>query len=182
MKNLKKRAEQKAKLLKANRAPPCRFEFYHVVLLTLADKEMKIRRRGKELVRTPHVLSTTARNRFGLVALERSRPFRSPSTDCGLGVVRNNLDFRYTPRGFAETAALEGCFRCDASQLAACFRSLRATIEAHAAVQRMASSVVALHVVARTVDYYITKYAAKPMEQLQNLVVQYALGLRRLEE
>ena len=46
----------------------------------------------------------------------------------------------------------------------------------------MAMSVVALHVVATIVDYYITKYAAKPMEQLQNLTTQYALGMKRLEE
>ena len=46
----------------------------------------------------------------------------------------------------------------------------------------MAMSIVALHVVATIVDYYITKYAAKPMEQLQNLTTQYALGMRRLEE
>ena len=32
------------------------------------------------------------------------------------------------------------------------------------------------------VDYYITKYVTKPMEQLQNLTTQYALGMRRLEE
>ena len=46
----------------------------------------------------------------------------------------------------------------------------------------MAMSIIALHVVATIVDYYITKYAAKPMEQLQNLTTQYALGMRRLEE
>ena len=40
----------------------------------------------------------------------------------------------------------------------------------------MAVSIVALHVAATIVDYYITKYAAKPMEQLQNLTTQYALG------
>ena len=85
------------------------------------------------------------------------------------------------PRGFAEYGALKNAFRCSDEQLKACFRSLKATIEAHAAVKHMAMSVVALHVVARVVDYYITKYAAKPMEQLQNLVTQYELGLRRLE-
>ena len=58
---------------------------------------------------------------------------------------------------------------------------MKRMIQTHAAVRRMAMSVVALHVVARIVDYYITKYAAKPMEQLQNLVTQYALGLKRLE-
>ena len=57
----------------------------------------------------------------------------------------------------------------------------KAAIQAHIAVRRMAMSVVALHVVANVVDYYITKYSAKPMEQLQNLITQYALGLRRLE-
>ena len=45
----------------------------------------------------------------------------------------------------------------------------------------MAMSVVALHVAAIIIDYYVTKYRARPMEQLQNLVTQYALGLRRLE-
>ena len=45
----------------------------------------------------------------------------------------------------------------------------------------MAYSVVALHAAAHNCDYYITKYAAKPLEQLQNLITQYAVGLRRLE-
>ena len=58
---------------------------------------------------------------------------------------------------------------------------MQSAIKAHKAVQHMAMTVVALHVAAKIVDYYITKYAAKPMEQLQNLVTQYALGLRRLE-
>ena len=83
--------------------------------------------------------------------------------------------------GFPLEAELSQVFRCDVSQLAACFRSTQAAIKAHKAVQHMAMTVVALHVAAKIVDYYITKYAAKPMEQLQNLVTQYALGLRRLE-
>ena len=58
---------------------------------------------------------------------------------------------------------------------------MQAAIKAHKAVQHMAMTVAALHVAAKIVDYYITKYAAKPMEQLQNLVIQYALGLQRLE-
>ena len=58
---------------------------------------------------------------------------------------------------------------------------MQAAIKAHKAVQHMAMTVVALHVAAKIVDYYITKYAAKPTGQLQNLVTQYALGLRRLE-
>ena len=72
-------------------------------------------------------------------------------------------------------------FRIDASELAACFRAMKAAIQQYKCVHRMAVTVVALHVSSKIIDYYITKYAAKPMEQLQNLVTQYALGLRRLE-
>ena len=82
---------------------------------------------------------------------------------------------------FSDAAALEQGFRCDVEQLAACFRSMRVQIEAYKAVRRMAMSVMALHVAAKTIDYYITKHAAKPMEQPQNLMTPYALGLRRLE-
>ena len=72
------------------------------------------------------------------------------------------------PKGFSDAIALEQAFRCDVKQLASCFRAMKAQIEAYAAVRRMALSVVALHVASNIVDYYITKYAAKPMEQLQN--------------
>ena len=34
---------------------------------------------------------------------------------------------------------------------------------------------------AHNTDYYITKYGTKALEQLQNLIAQFALGLRRLE-
>ena len=183
VKNVKRKTkEQLAKLLKANRAPPCRFDFFHVLTLTVQDKLTKIRRRGKEIVDQPHILSTTSRNQFGLVALERPQPFRSASTDCGLATLRCNNDFRFMPRGFANSAALADSFRCDLEQLAACFQDLKAAVKAYPAVARMALSIVALHVVAAIVDYYITKYAAKPMEQLQNLTTQYALGMRRLED
>ena len=84
-------------------------------------------------------------------------------------------------RGFPSCSDLKDSFRLGDDILAATFRSVRAAITAHKAVRHMAMTVTALHVSAKVVDYYITKYAAKPMEQLQNLVTQYALGLRRLE-
>ena len=164
-------------------ARPCRFDFFHIVILKIhIDKLTKVRRRGKEIVETPHILSTTARNQFGLAALERPQPFGSASSDIGLATMRCNNDFRYMPRGFADPEALVDSFRCDIKQLPACFQKLKAIIKEYSIVARMAMSVVALHVVATIVDYYITKYVAKPMEQLQNLTTQYALGMRRLEE
>ena len=130
----------------------------------------------------PYIVNTTARNQFGLPALERPQPFSSASSDVGLPTMRCNNDFKYMPRGFADAGALVDSFRCGVEQLAACFQKLKATIKEYAIVARMAMSIVALHVVATIVDYYITKYAAKPMEQLPNLATQYALGKRRLEE
>ena len=38
----------------------------------------------------------------------------------------------------------------------------------------------ALFQAAHNCDFYITKYHAKPMEQLQSLLTNIALGLRRL--
>ena len=35
---------------------------------------------------------------------------------------------------------------------------------------------------AHNTDYYITKYGTKALEQLQCLITQFALGLRRLEQ
>ena len=184
IKNQKKKSkEQQAEQLKSQRAPPCRFDFFHVVILKIhIDRLTKIRRRGKEIVKHPDILSTTARNQFGLVALERPQPFRSASSDVGLATLRCNNDFKFMPRGFPDAGVLVDLFRCDVEQLVACFQRLKATIKKYPVVQRMAMSIVALHVVATIVDYYITKYAAKPMEQLQNLTTQYALGMRRLEE
>ena len=45
-------------------------------------------------------------------------------------------------------------------------------------LRSFAYSMINLHVAAHACDYYITKYQAKPMEQLQNVVMQFALGIR----
>ena len=159
VKNVKKKsAEEAMKLLRSNRAPPCRFDFIHIVEVCIEEAVKKIRRRGKELVHVPHIVSTCARNQCGLCALERPQPFRSASSDLGLATLRGNNDFRYMPRGFIGADAFATVFRCDATQLAACFHSMRTALEMYAAVRGMAHSIVALHAHAHVVDYYITKY------------------------
>ena len=65
VKSVKKRTkEQLAKLLMASRAPPCRFDFFLIVMLAIAGKRSKIRRRGKELVDSPYILSTISWNQW----------------------------------------------------------------------------------------------------------------------
>ena len=71
--------------LKSHRAPPCRFDFFHVVKLEINNEKLtQIRRRGKEPVKQPYILSTTARNQFGLVLNNTScvkpKPFYAHST------------------------------------------------------------------------------------------------------
>ncbi len=84
---------------------------------------------------TPRIVKTTERNQFSLVDVERPQPFRSASSDVGLAVLRFNDDMKYMPRGFADARDLADLFRCDASQLAACFRALKGTMLARAAVR-----------------------------------------------
>ena len=76
---------------------------------------------------------------------------------------------------------IEKHVKCDAASLARCFPDIRFKDISQAAARRMAYSVLALHVAAHNCDYYIVKYQCKSLEQLQNLVTQYAIGIQRLE-
>ena len=178
--------EEKAKAVKSGKVPPCRFWFLHVVVLYimvgLETVRKKIRRRGKSIVVEPTIASTNEHNEYGLVAPERPQPFRSPSSDVACAADRCNVDFRIMARGFPEGGDIERHVRRDAQSLARCFPDIAYRDVTRPLVRRMAYSVVALHMAAHNCDYYITKYASKALEQLQNLVTQYAIGVRRLEE
>ncbi len=81
------------KMLRSARAPPCRFHFFHIIELLLCgadgkEKLTKIRRRGEEVAHTPRIVTTTERNQYGLVDVERPQPFRSASSDVGLAMMR----------------------------------------------------------------------------------------------
>jgi hypothetical protein len=185
-KNEKTTAEEKKNVLKSNKVPPCRFWFLHVVAFTMWDgmkDVMKcIRRRGKNVVEEPDICSTNEHNEYGLVEPERPQPFRSPSSDVMCNGDRGNDDFRIMARGFPMHENIEKHIRCDAQSLARCFPDIPFKDISQPAARRMAYSVVALHVAAHNCDYYIVKYQCKSLEQLQNLITQYAVGIQRLEE
>ena len=199
VKHQKKSEEEKKEMLKRSKAPPCRFWFFRVIVLTvwdgMKDKIRRFRRRGKPLVDTPFVHSTNERNEYGLAEVERLMPFRSASQDVKLAALRCNNDFRFMARGFpptthgshqsgAEQPAVvehELRLRCEHKELDVAIRNITFTRLDTPLLRRMAYSVVAIHVAAFNCDFYITKYQCKNMEQLQNLVTQYALGIRRLE-
>jgi hypothetical protein len=49
-------------------------------------------------------------------------------------------------------------------------------------LRRCFQAIVAMFQAAHNCDFYITKYVAKPMEQLQSLMADIAVGLRRMEQ
>ena len=94
---------------------------------------------------------------------------------------RGNDDFRIMSRGFPMGDNIERLVKCDVPSLARCFPDIGFKDVSQAAVRRMAYSVLALHVASHNCDYYIVKYQCKSLEQLQNLITQYATGIQRLE-
>ena len=72
--------------------------------------------------------------------------------------------------------------RCDPHELTTVLRDLDMKRPDCHATLLMARTTIAIHVASHNCDYYITKYSCKTLEQLANLVTQYALGIRRLEE
>lgn len=86
-------AQEKLDAVKKTKAPPCRFYFFHVVILSILEgvKEIvrRIRRRGKDIVAKPFITRTNEHNEWGLVTPERPQPFRSPTTDVGQALAAN---------------------------------------------------------------------------------------------
>ena len=76
---------------------------------------------------------------------------------------------------------IEEHVKCDAGSLAPCSPDIPFKDISNAAARRMAYNALALHVAAHNCDYYIVKYRCMSLEQLQNLVTQYAIGIQRLE-
>ena len=58
---------------------------------------------------------------------------------------------------------------------------MRMQLATDAAMRHAAHSMLAMWQAAHNTYYYITKYGTNALEQLQNLIGQFALGLRRLE-
>ena len=72
--------------------------------------------------------------------------------------------------------------KCDQHELRTALRNLNLHRQDSSICRQMARATVAMYVACQNCDYYITKYSCKSLEQLANLVTQYALGIRRLED
>ena len=152
------------------------------------------------LVKEAFIASTNERNEFCKPVLERKTPFRSASTDAGQNWGRCNIDFQFMPRTldpdtlFADSAAqpaeshLNGDSAAQPAVLqvnpkdALAMYGVRRKMPSSPLLRRCFHSLVAMFQAAHNCDFYITKYQAKPMEQLQSLLTNIASALRRLEQ
>ena len=156
------------------RRPDCErraFKALHGIGETITKR---IRRRGKKLVREPYIAITNERNEFCKPVLQRDTPFRSASTDVGQNWGRCNVDFQFMPRTLDPDHFMEGSPAQPAvlqvnpkDALAMC--GVRMQMPDAPMLRRTFHALVAMFQAAHNYDFYITKYHAKPMAQLQSL-------------
>ena len=171
------------------------------VIENMKERIVRIRRRGKKIVEEAFVADTNEHNELGRVQVPRETPFRGATSDLGQCACRCNLDFQFMPRapvlstapemteetqrGADEPAIANERRTAKKKTLtydrAEAFYGIRLKLPADAAMREAAHSMLAMWQAAHNTDYYITKYGTKALEQLQNLVAQFAIGLRRLE-
>ena len=148
--------EEKSKVLKANKAPPYRFWFLHMVMFYLWDgiKEVtkRTRRRGKSVVKEATISKTNEHNEFGLVEPERPQAFISPSLGVMCNGDRGNNDFCIMARGYPADDNIEKHVKCEAGSLARCFPNIPFQDISQPAARRMAYSALALHIAALNCD------------------------------
>jgi len=180
--------------LRKGKVVACRFFFFHILVFTYVAMALhgigetitkRIRRRGKKLVSAPYIAITNERNEFCKPILQRDTPFRSASTDVGQDWGRCNIDFQFMPRTidpshFMEASAESSCVLQVNPEHALPMYGVRNQMPKVPMLRRTFHALVAMFQAAHNCDFYITKYHAKPMAQLQSLLVNIATGLRRL--
>ena len=179
LKNMRKTLQEKSAMLKPHRAPLCRFLFYHIA--EFAGK--RVRRRGKYPVEEAVMVVGQDPQHLGLVAVPRAHPFRSATSDVTMVCCRCNCDFKCLCRGVILEDEDSVIIKCSDAMLACVLGiSLRRFREKNSThLRRFARCIITMHVANYICDHYITKYSTKPMEHLQSLTNQYAVGIRRLE-
>ena len=154
---------------------------------------------GKSLSRNLMLQALMRVTKFVAASSKDAHLFRGATSDVGQCGVRCNLDFQFMPRApvLADVISAEKPKEAkdDDEKLkpassgkkiltydkAEAFYGIRLQLPADAVMRQAANSMVAMWQAAHNTDYYITKYGTKALEQLQNLIGQFALGLRRLE-
>ena len=126
------------------------------------------------------IARTNLHNEIGRVQVVRRTPFRSPSNDVCQAFTRSNFDFQFMLRAAdpdseqAESSLLN-------PQLCQAMYGMRLRLQDSGLLRAIFQFLIAMFQAAFNCDFYITKYQAKPMQQLQNLLGHIRGGLERLE-
>ncbi len=178
----------------------CRFMFVRVVVLKVleladAGKETirRILRKGKELVARSYIANTNERNEYGRCMVRRRHPFRSSSSDVGQAMFQCNFDLQFMDGAVPEDDPLEPAApepsaanddaqqderaADDLSRFLCGFRNKMSQYKMKI-LSLFAMRMRAAHIV----DFYMTKYQAKPQQALAPAMSTIAKGLRRQEE
>ena len=106
--------------------------------------------------------------------LERHVSAAKPAADAEIGPSTD-------PQASPVQNAPAHCKSAVAYEKAESFYGIRFSTPGTEAVREVVRSMLAMWQAAHNTDFYITKYGTKALEQVQNLIGQFALGLRRLE-
>ena len=204
----KKCKEAAESALRKGKVVACRFFFFYIVVLMYVESVLtggqtshpaaahsaeqpvttkRFRRRGKKLVPNAYIATTNEHNEFCKVQLQRDTPFRSSSTDVGQNWGRCNVDLQFMPRTlvadefFASSAEQPAVVQANPA-LALGMYGVRMKLPKAPLLRRCFHAMVAMFQAAHNCDFYITKYIGKPMEQLQSLLANIGVGLRRMEQ
>ena len=175
-------ANAKNKANKRNKQGACRFGFDHIIELVLTQKRRKVRRPGKTLVSEPYVMNTEDAKDHGKIALKRTHPFRSSSSDVSQVLARSNVDVQYVPRLPILTKDVQSPLEKNVADLpkpkwvAMVFRSVKTAL-----AESILYSILCAFRAAHCADFYITKYSSKSLQTFAPLLLQLQVAMQKLK-
>ena len=137
----------------------CRFYFFMLVVIQMADAVKTILRKGKELVSKAYATHRNDRNQYGRIMVERRHPFAVSSSDLAQAATQCNVEVQVLDRAVPDGVALP----TGASQREAAFES-RVLFGLRNLSSVKAACLFAFKVGMRAAficDFYMTKYHAK---------------------
>lgn len=132
----------------------------------------------------PYIASTNDPNGFCKPVLQRDTRFRSSSRDVDQNWGRCNVDFMpptLDPDQLVESSAAQTAVLDVNPTDPLCMYGVRMRMPDAPLLRRCFYSLVAMFQTSQKSGFFIAKYHTKPMVQLQRLLSNIALGLRRLE-
>lgn len=164
-----------------NRAPLCRAGFFHIIELAIpsdlgSTKIKRKRRRGKRLQTEPVIDDEPESRTFCRIKCRRDHPFISISSDVAQVCARSNVDVQFlTMFPPLEPTAVDS--KLDIPWMTQYgFRTLSSFQQAVA--KTLAFTYRGMH----NIDFYITKYVAKPLSTLKPLLDQFKQTMLKMEQ